>query len=276
VRVCNLLGCYDGVDASFEQPIRKKGQYRLEVLSVNGLARCDFSVPREGGMLPDCDDRIWLEWNGRARVDGFWQMLKPLVPKLVGSAAGPEVELRRSSMAMDWIIRTFAPAWMELANLHEEASVLRGLSEVGNKKTLEAALAPLSAARKRSAAAWDAAWAAARAAALDAARDAALDAAGAAARDAARAASRDAARAASRDAAWDAARAAALADARAAAWDAAGAAAWAAARAAALDAAGAADRDAALDAANQALAPTIRRLQRSALELVERMLEVRA
>ncbi len=72
LRVCHSLGCYDGLDASFEQPIKKRGQYRLEVLSVNGLAQCDFSVPRARGRLPGCDDRIWLEWNGRAQVDGFW------------------------------------------------------------------------------------------------------------------------------------------------------------------------------------------------------------
>ena len=81
----------------------------------------------------------------------------------------------------------------------------------------------------------------------DAARDAAWDAA----RDAAWAAARDAARAAAWDAAW------------AAAWDAARAAAWAAAW------------DAARDAARQKLAPTVSELQKSALELVKRMIEAK-
>jgi hypothetical protein len=86
---------------------------------------------------------------------------------------------------------------------------------------------------------WAAAW--------DAARDAARDAAWAAAWDAAR----DAARAAAWDAARDAARAAAGAAARAAAWDAAG------------------------DAAGDALTPTRKELQQSALALVNRMIEAR-
>ena len=74
-------------------------------------------------------------------------------------------------------------------------------------------------------------------------------------------------------AAWDAARAAA----RAAAWDAASAAAWDAAMdaamAAARDAAGAAAWDAAGAAAGDALDPTVKRLQASALVLLERMID---
>ncbi len=97
-------------------------------------------------------------------------------------------------------------------------------------------LAGATAAGEKVRAAWDAAWAAAR------------DAAGAAAWAAAWAA----ARAAAGDAAWAAARAAAGA--------AAGAAAWAAAEAAAGD----------------ALQPTVKALQVSALALVERMIEVRS
>ena len=91
-----------------------------------------------------------------------------------------------------------------------------------------------------------------------------LDAAGAAAR----AAAWDAAGAAAGDAAWDAAWAAA----RDAAWDAAGAAAWDAAWAAARDAAWDAAWDAARAAARAALAPTVARLQDSAIALYERMI----
>jgi hypothetical protein len=76
-----------------------------------------------------------------------------------------------------------------------------------------------------------------------------------------------AARAAARDAAW----AAAWAAARDAAW----AAAWAAARDAAWAAAGGAARDAAWAAAGGALAPTVSSLQISAVDLVERMIDVK-
>ena len=59
----------------------------------------------------------------------------------------------------------------------------------------------------------------------------------------------------------------------AAAWDAAGAAAWDAAGAAARDAARAAAWDAAGAAAGDALDPTVKRLQASALVLLERMID---
>jgi hypothetical protein len=81
----------------------------------------------------------------------------------------------------------------------------------------------------------------------------------------------DAAGAAAWDAAWDAAGDAAWA----AAWDAAGDAAWAAARDAARDAAGAAAGAAARAAARDALKPTTEWLQASALDLVQRMIEVK-
>ena len=81
--------------------------------------------------------------------------------------------------------------------------------------------------------------------------------------------------AAAGDAAGAAAGAAAWAAARAAAGDAAGAAAWAAARAAARAAAGDAAGDAARAAAWAKLEPTRIELQRSALRLVERMIELK-
>jgi hypothetical protein len=190
-------------------------------------------------------------WND-AMDDVDRQMLVPLIPRLVGTAASEEVELRRSWMALDWYCRVSAPRWLRAAGLHDAAAAVEATAPIVDGASAAAAQGALMEARKQAAAAGDAAraaaWAAARAAARAAAGDAAWDAAWAAARDAAGAA----ARAAAGDAAWDAAWAAA--------WD----AAWAAARAAA--------GDAAWDAAGAALRPVVVELQRSALELVERMI----
>ncbi len=71
-----------------------------------------------------------------------------------------------------------------------------------------------------------------------------------------------AAESAARSAAWSAAESAARSAAESAAWSAAESAAWSAARSAAES------------AANDALEPTVRRLQKSALALVDRMLAV--
>ncbi len=231
--------------------------------------------PVLGAFGRDLNDRLDVERRGR---------LKPLIPALVGTASDGQAEAR-GFMAMDWIVRTYTPAWLRLARLDTDAEGLESLPEIVNMETLDAARGRLGAVRRSDgvaawaatraaawAAAWDAAGDAAWAATRAAAGAAAWDAAGAAAWAAARAAAVDATRAAAgaaAGAAGAAAWAAAWDAAWAAAWDAAGAAAWAVARAAAGDAA----RDAAGAAAGAALEPTKRALQDSAVLLFRRMVE---
>ena len=181
------------------------------------------------------------------------RLLRPLIPKLIGTRATPAIEQRRAWMLVDWQIRTYAPAFMDLVpRLAGDAAALRSLPEIVDATTLDAARPALRVAQQKGAAAGGAAG------------DAAWDAAGAAAWAAAGAAAWTAAR----DAAWDAAGAAAWAAARDAAWAAAGTAAWDAVWAAARDAA----RDAAGTAAWDALAPTVAKLQASMLDLIDRMI----
>ena len=178
------------------------------------------------------------DWNDDLPEADRDRLLRPLVRRLVGSRSTPEVEVRRSWLAMDWLVRTNAPAWLQLVPaLVPHAAALTDLPPIVDAQTAAAHQSTFNAAGD---AAWDAAWAAAV--------DAAWDAAGAAAGDAAV------------DAAWVAAGAAAVD----AAWDAAGVAAGAAAGDAAWAAMG--------DAARAALQPTVATLQRSALDLVDRML----
>ena len=108
------------------------------------------------------------------------QRLKPLIPALVGTANDGHAEAR-GFMAMDWIVRTYTPAWLRLAGLDSEADDLQSLPEIADAATLRGAQEVLDAAGKSAsatrdaarAAAWAAAWAAARAAARAAAGDAA-------------------------------------------------------------------------------------------------------
>ncbi len=237
--------------------------------------------------------------------DTAWrtELLASLVPKIIGTR--DDRELERSYLALDWIVRVYVPAWMSLVpELESRAAELRALPPIRSLsdfgKVPQESLA-VSAGDARAAgaaaraAAWDAAWAAAWDAAGDAAwaaaGDAAWAAAGAAARAAAGAAAWDAAwaaagaaaRAAAGDAAWAAAGAAAGAAAwaaagdaaRAAAWDAAWDAAWAAAWAAAGAAAGDAARAAAWAAARAKLAPTVKELQESFVQVLMAMCELR-
>ena len=157
-------------------------------------------------------------WNDDLSDTDRDRLLRPLVRRLVGSRSTPEVEARRSWLAMDWLVRTNAPAWLQLVPaLVPHADALTDLPPIVDAQTAAAHQSTFNAAE---AAACAAAGAAVRVAALDAAWEAALDAAW--------------------DAKGDAARGAAIAATRA--------------------------------AAGAALQPTVATLQRSALDLVDRML----
>ncbi|MGH7722080.1 MAG: hypothetical protein ACRENL_04485 [Candidatus Dormibacteria bacterium] len=99
-------------------------------------------------------------WND-AMNDEDRQMLKPLIPRLVGSNASKAMELRRSHMALDWYIRVSASAWLRLALLDAEADALGALGEVTDATSAWAAQTALGRAQKSAQAAGSAAWSAA-------------------------------------------------------------------------------------------------------------------
>jgi hypothetical protein len=189
--------------------------------------------------------------------DGPRQRLRPYLARTIGTA-DDGLDEPRSWMAMDWMIRVYTPAWLELARLTDASERLTSLPAVVDVDDLHAALKALELARRDAraafgahasrAAAWAVPWAAGRSAA--------------------------------REAAWGSAGAAAWAAARLAVGDIAGDRARAAARAAAGDAAAAAarvaragtGRAAAKEATRAALAPTLVALHESALALLDRML----
>jgi hypothetical protein len=192
--------------------------------------------------VSDVLKRFCIDFND-ALDDENRQKLRPYLARTIGTA-GDGQDRRRAFMCLDWIVRTYTPAWLSLAGLDDDARALRQLPEIVDIDAAWHAAPFTSGARQRAVAAGDAAWDAAgdaaRTAARDAARTAAWDAAGDAAWDAARDAARTAARDAARDAAWTAA------------WAAAGDAAWA--------------------AADRRLKPTVQQLQASAFDLLDRML----
>jgi hypothetical protein len=188
--------------------------------------------------------------------DARRQDLKSLIPLLPGTA-DDGLDETRSYIALDWLIRTYTPAWLDLAGLSDEARSLRELRRIVDLVAAQQAGPVVRAAQTKAAAAWAvaraASWAAARAAAAgDAARAAAVG---------------DAARDAAGDAAWAVARAAAAGDAAGAAavGDAVGAATRAAAWAVAAG-------DAVGDAARDVLKPAVDQLQVSAIALFGEMI----
>jgi hypothetical protein len=158
---------------------------------------------------------LMRSWND-ALPDAERSILLPLLPKLIDTIA-PELEERRSMMAVDWYIRVHTPAWLDLAGLKDQAAQLRSLPEIIETAQMPSLRAPLEAIRQDASAAESAAWSAAESAAWSAARSAARSAAWSAARSAAWSAAESAAESAARSAAWSAARSAAESAARSAA-----------------------------------------------------------
>ena len=112
-------------------------------------------------------------------------------PSPLAGSRGDGLDEQRGYLVLDWLIRAYTPAWLDLAGLAAEATALRDLRRI---VTLAAAQAAVPVVRTAGDAAWDAARNAAGDAAWAAARNAAWAAAGDAAGDAARNAARDAAR----------------------------------------------------------------------------------
>jgi hypothetical protein len=190
------------------------------------------------------------------------QRLRPYLTRTIGTAED-DLDTWRGWLAMDWLVRTYTPAWLRLAGLTDSAGRLECVAEVTDGDRLASALEELESARRdaRSARAkafgsgLPTGWAAAVAAGV-----------------------------AGREAAWACAGAAAWAAARVGLGDPAGDRARAGARAAAGDAAAVAVRQArtsawhagARAAAQSALEPTLEQLADSALRLLDRMLPTEA
>ena len=186
------------------------------------------------------------------------QRLRPYLARTIGTA-DDGLDPMRAWMAMDWLIRTYAPAWLRVAGLADAADDLSELPAVTGPRRLRRALRTLDHARRtaRTARAQTftgprgAAWATALAAGL-----------------------------AGREAAWACAGAAAWSAARLGVGDLAGDRARAAVRCTAGDAAAiaahrarlGAGRGEAREAARAALEPTLDVLADSTLGLLERML----
>ena len=108
--------------------------------------------------------------------DSDRQRLKPFAARVIGTA-GDGQDNARSYLALDWLVRTYTPAWLDLAGMREDATELRERRRIADRTAAAAAQESIKAARQSAAAAWAAAWAAAGDAALDAAWAAAGDAA---------------------------------------------------------------------------------------------------
>ncbi len=110
-------------------------------------------------------------WNDLLDDEARNRILKPFLPRLVGTRSTPEVQDARAFMAADWAVRTFTPAWLRKAGLDDDAAALEALAVLSSVELCRAARPVIGRARASASAAWDAAWDAAWAAARAALAD---------------------------------------------------------------------------------------------------------
>jgi hypothetical protein len=79
--------------------------------------------------------------------DGPRQRLRPYLARTIGTA-DDGLDEARSWMAMDWLIRTYAPRWLAVAGLTGSAQRLATLPAVLDVSGLQTALAALGLARR--------------------------------------------------------------------------------------------------------------------------------
>ncbi|MBR0682770.1 hypothetical protein GXW74_19920 [Roseomonas eburnea] len=111
-------------------------------------------------------------WNDGLPDDERNALLRPLIPRLVGTRGSRALEHRRALMAADYLVREHTSAWLRLAGLTTQADALSSLPEITDMAQVPSIRGAIEAARADAMKARDAARAAAWAAARDAAWDA--------------------------------------------------------------------------------------------------------
>ena len=92
-------------------------------------------------------------WNDGLPQEERDALILPLIPRLVGTRGSKVLESRRATMAADWLVRVYAPAWLRLAGLTAQAAALSSLPEITDFANTPSLRGPLEAARKDAAAA---------------------------------------------------------------------------------------------------------------------------
>jgi hypothetical protein len=81
------------------------------------------------------------------------QRMLPYLDRTIGTTADG-LDETRSWMALDWLIRVYAPTWLDAAGLSDSANRLTTLSPVVGMPDLKVAIGALGGGRRDSRAAW--------------------------------------------------------------------------------------------------------------------------
>ncbi|NIF80161.1 hypothetical protein F3J20_22665, partial [Paraburkholderia sp. Cy-641] len=117
-----------------------EGHCFLEVVSM--FAGEPFSA------APKCVDPVLrsfgISWNDGLRSDEERNQLKPYIPRLIGTNRGGKLSLKRSWMALDWLIRVHCAAWLALTPaLAHHSEALKALGPIMSQRDLDRAMGSL-------------------------------------------------------------------------------------------------------------------------------------
>ena len=97
-------------------------------------------------------------WNDGLPANERNAILRPLIPRLVGTRGSDALARRRALMAADWLVREHTPAWLRAAGLTAHADTLAALPEITDMAQVPSIRGAIEAARRDADAARDAAW----------------------------------------------------------------------------------------------------------------------
>ena len=116
--------------------VLKHGSHRTPDAGMCLLEAVAYIAGEPHSDHPDCVCPVLAAfgraWNDALDDEARNRILKPFLPRLVGTRSTPEVQDRRAFMAADWAVRTFTPAWLRKAGLHEDAAALEALPELSS------------------------------------------------------------------------------------------------------------------------------------------------
>ena len=88
-------------------------------------------------------------WNDALSLEERNAVLRPLVPRMIGTRGSDALAHRRALMAADWLVREHTPAWLRLAGLTAHADALAGLAEITAMDQVQALRPAIEAARQQ-------------------------------------------------------------------------------------------------------------------------------
>jgi hypothetical protein len=103
---------------------------------------------------PKCADSVLTNFGMKLNdrfTDDERQLLRPLIPLLVGTAGSMELRRKRSFYLVDFVIRQITPLAMDATNQPELAAKLRGIGPITDTASARAAHAITSEVRRASA-----------------------------------------------------------------------------------------------------------------------------